>query len=79
MTKFNNQIVIVLGSHRSGTSVTTRLVSYLGFNLGENLMEPNNDNPKGYFEDIDIYNFNEKILKLIKRSWYDSDSIDSKL
>ena len=79
MTKFNNQIVIVLGSHRSGTSVTTRLVSYLGFNLGENLMEPNNDNPKGYFEDIDIYNFNEKILKLIKRSWYDSDHIDSKL
>ena len=79
MTKINNQIVIVLGSHRSGTSVTTRLVSYLGFNLGENLMEPNNDNPKGYFEDIDIYNFNEKILKLIKRSWYDSDHIDSKL
>ena len=76
MSNPNKLIVIVLGSHRSGTSVITKLVSYLGFNLGVKLMEPNRDNPKGYFEDVDIYNLNEKILKAIDRNWYDIDFID---
>ena len=76
MSNPNKLIVIVLGSHRSGTSVITKLVSYLGFNLGVKLMEPNRDNPKGYFEDVDIYNLNEKILKAINKNWYDIDFID---
>lgn len=43
--------VLVLGSHRSGTSVLTRALASAGVCLGNDLYGPRYDNPKGFFED----------------------------
>jgi len=57
--------------HRSGTSAVTRLVNLLGAYLGEeeSLMRPNEDNPSGYWERQDIYDFHERVLQALSRSW----------
>jgi len=45
------QVVIpVLGMHRSGTSLVTRLFNLLGMELGWPLQPPSLDNPKGFWE-----------------------------
>lgn len=65
------EIVIVLGMHRSGTSGITNYIAQLGYDPGNNLMAANHDNVKGYYEDIDIYNFNEEILDYLGLTWQD--------
>ena len=34
--------------HRSGTSLVTKCFELFGYGLGETLMEPSEDNPKGF-------------------------------
>lgn len=63
--------IIVLGMHRSGTSVLTGLVSILGAYAGSSLMAPTKENPKGYFENNKVYFLNEKILQENESSWDD--------
>lgn len=63
----------VLGMHRSGTSSMTRGLLALGADLGANLMEPMPDvNPKGFWEDMDIYHLNEEMLQALGSQWYHS-------
>ena len=69
------KIVIVLGMHRSGTSVFTGILNKMGLPLGENLMKPTKDNPKGYFENMDFYHFNEMILRECNSSWYNVSNL----
>ena len=59
--------------HRSGTSVMTRGLQTLGVRLGQNLMEPMPDvNPKGFWEDMDLYHLNEEMLHSLGTQWYHS-------
>eukprot|EP01039_Chlorochromonas_danica_P006186 gene6186-6821_t len=46
--------VIVLGMHRSGTSLLGGLLNKMGLETGGPLIQPAPDNPKGFFERIDI-------------------------
>lgn len=69
------KIVVVLGMHRSGTSLVTRGMVVLGFNPGRNLMQPDDDNIKGYWEDVDIYSLNQKIFKALSFRWFDLDDL----
>lgn len=74
--KNNQHIVVVLGMHRSGTSSLTRGLKVLGVDLGANLfggIEGNND--KGFFEDIDVNNFNVELLGALGRDWHSLDPI----
>jgi len=48
--------------HRSGTSLVASLLQNAGVNIGEELLAAKPDNPYGYFEDTDFYNFQENIL-----------------
>ena len=48
--------------HRSGTSAITRGLQVLGANLGNALLPPAFDNPKGFWEDQDILRINEALL-----------------
>ena len=48
--------------HRSGTSAITRGLQILGVNLGDTLLPPAFDNPKGFWEDQDILRINEALL-----------------
>jgi hypothetical protein len=58
------QVVCILGMHRSGTSLTARLLNLLGVNLGPeaHLVEPASDNPAGFWEHRRIFRINKQIL-----------------
>jgi len=62
------RIVVIIGMHRSGTSVIARGLKVLGVTLGDNLMPPGEDNPKGYWEDLDINELNVELLNFFKMS-----------
>jgi Sulfotransferase family len=57
--------LIILGSGRSGTSLTAGALRDSGYFMGENLYEPTASNPKGYFEDVEINSINERILSSV--------------
>lgn len=56
------KLVVVFGSGRSGTSLLTQLLANIGLSVSENLLGPHMLNPKGFFEDIDIVEFNKNII-----------------
>ncbi len=64
------RLVCVSGAHRSGTSMVTRSLVILRFELGEKLMPPRGgNNAKGFFEDLDVVQLNEKLLAACNRHW----------
>jgi hypothetical protein len=54
--------VVVLGAHRSGTSVTAGILHLLGVSLGPRMREADDKNPTGYFEDKEFLRLNDDIL-----------------
>lgn len=69
-------VVVVLGMHRSGTSLLTRGLEVLGVDLGANLyggVVGNND--KGFFEDIDVNGFNVELLQALGRDWHSIEPV----
>lgn len=65
------KLLVVLGMHRSGTSAIARGLKAFNVDLGENLLEPVADNnEKGFWEDKDIYNFNERLLEKLGKKWH---------
>jgi hypothetical protein len=72
MTKLiqNKKVIVVLGMHRSGTSVITRGLQVLGVSLGNNLMPAlESVNPKGFWEDLDITSINIELLESLGHTW----------
>ena len=41
----------------------------MNYSLGEDLLPAQPDNPKGFWEDIDVVNFNDKLLKARSSDW----------
>ncbi len=71
------KIVVVLGMHRSGTSAVIRGLQALGVKLGDRLMSTTEeDNPKGYWEDIDLTALNIEMLGAIGSDHYHAAAID---
>jgi len=64
-------VIVVVGMHRSGTSVLARGLKELGVELGDALIPGQFDNPKGFYEDRDIVDFNDRLLASLG-SRYDS-------
>jgi hypothetical protein len=64
-----SRVVVVLGMHRSGTSLLTRGLRSLGVYLGEDFVDVQFDNPTGYWEDRRIQNLNERVLGLYGIKW----------
>ncbi len=58
----NNNILIIAGMHRSGTSLVSQWLTRCGLNLGEVLLAPNIGNVEGHFEDVDFYRFHKDAL-----------------
>ncbi len=66
----NNRLIVVLGMHRSGTSAISAGLKVLGVEFGDRLLPPvKGDNDKGYWEDIDLNEFNIKCLNAIDSDW----------
>jgi hypothetical protein len=61
----------LLGMHRSGTSIGTRMLALLGVEntLGE-MIPPDEDNPKGYWESRALTSLNDRLLIALGCPWY---------
>lgn len=70
--------IIVLGMHRSGTSLTTRLINMMGaYFAPKNLwLEANTDNPKGFWERTDVLAINRGLMQANGCLWYQVDTWD---
>ena len=53
--------LIILGTGRSGTSMLTRMFRHTHY-TGDNYLEPDPNNPTGFFEDSRVNDINERIL-----------------
>ena len=53
---------LILGMHRSGTSLLASLIQALGVDLGDKLFPGDEHNPTGYFEDQDCVTIHERML-----------------
>ena len=63
------EILLICGMHRSGTSLTAKLFELFGFSLGDHLMQANIDNPKGFFEDLDVVALNDHLIAHNDAAW----------
>ena len=67
--------VVVLGMHRSGTSLVASMLEAMGVHMGDRLLPPSENNPRGYFEDLDFYNLNRAILHDAGGDWANPPSV----
>jgi hypothetical protein len=65
------RVICVLGMHRSGTSLVTRLLNLLGVYLGpeKHLMPPTAANPRGYWEHQLLTDLDDEVLARLGGSW----------
>lgn len=77
MSDYQKQLIVVVGMHRSGTSMVTRGLRVFGVELPSNLLPPDKWNSKGYWEDREIYFLNEDILSALGHKWDTIKPIDS--
>jgi hypothetical protein len=49
-----SKCIIVLGCYRTGSSAVAGILHHLGVMMGKRFDIPNQNNPKGYFEDLDF-------------------------
>ena len=62
--------VVVLGMHRSGTSVVARIINLLGLPLcRDDDLHSGPDNPTGHWESESLIKFNDRLLKMFGGSW----------
>ncbi len=64
------KIIVILGMHRSGTSAAAKALTCLGVDLGDDFIPPCKDNPKGFYEDIEITQLNIEMLEVIGQHWF---------
>jgi hypothetical protein len=69
MTQHQREIVVVVGMHRSGTSLCAHLLTCLGVDMADQL-EVHPSNPKGHWERVEIRAYHDRILKLFDRDYY---------
>ncbi|HXT50183.1 MAG TPA: sulfotransferase [Thermoanaerobaculia bacterium] len=70
--------LIVLGMHRSGTSVLTHLLARMGCHVGppESLQPGDAGNPQGYWESRAAWALDEGVLAALGASWWEVADLD---
>ena len=61
--------IVVVGSHRSGTSALARVLSFLGCDLAKHVMPPRYGNELGFWEPEEVVNAHDVFLASIGSSW----------
>lgn len=61
---------MVLGMHRSGTSLVAQMAARWGLFMGDELMPANKFNQDGYWEYNPLVNLNDKMLAYTGNTWY---------
>jgi hypothetical protein len=66
-----NDVICIIGMHRSGTSMIARALNLCGLNLGKDdqLLGPSDSNPLGHFEHSSFLRINESLLAHFGASW----------
>jgi hypothetical protein len=64
--------ILITGMHRSGTSLTAKIVHELGGYLGdpEELLPPSHDNLDGFCERFDVMQINDELLDSVGANWH---------
>ncbi len=62
--------VLILGMHRSGTSLLSSLVQSLGVSIGEHLLPADMHNLAGYYEDRECVDIQERMLLALGQPWH---------
>ena len=70
------QALLLLGMHRSGTSLLAYLLHMLGAALPLDLIGPGRGNPLGHWEPTSLVAINDSVLETLGRSWDDPRPID---
>jgi len=68
--KYLRRVVLIIGMHRSGTSLLSSLVQALGIDVGENLYPADHHNLVGYFEDKACVDIQERMLEALGQPWH---------
>jgi hypothetical protein len=58
-----SRVLLVVGMHRSGTSLTASWLEKCGLYLGDELISSDFSNPMGHYEDIQFSHFQRRILR----------------
>jgi hypothetical protein len=77
MPPANRTAVCVLGFHRRGTSITTRRLTLLGAELGGDLLPPDVDNPRGFWEPRWMVRLNDEILAAVGADYMRPPRLDA--
>lgn len=59
----DNNVLVVVGMHRSGTSLLTQWLCKCGLNVGNELIGPSTGNEDGHFEDTDFFELHRQTLR----------------
>ncbi|MNO20435.1 hypothetical protein D3C76_101860 [compost metagenome] len=67
----SSKAIIILGMHRSGTSLLAKTIKSLGIYIGrdEEMISPREDNPEGFWEHSEIVDIHERLLDSLSSSW----------
>ena len=65
-----SELTLVLGMHRSGTSLCAHMLSLMGLDMTDAVV-PDGSNPRGHWEPPTIVAAHDEILRLFARGWYD--------
>jgi hypothetical protein len=60
--------LLILGGHRSGTSLVSGLLWHAGLHLGD-LLPAGPDNPRGFYESVDVLAAHQALLAAQERDW----------
>src|SRR3984885_8560507 len=61
--------LVVLGMHRSGTSALSRALTFFGYAQPSDLVRPQPDNPKGFWESRSVVSLNRSVLDALGGTW----------
>jgi hypothetical protein len=71
-------VVLVLGMHRSGTSMLAGALGLLGAGMPKVGFGQREDNPKGHFEPAEIVAFHDRVLASAGHRWWDWDPVPAR-
>lgn len=79
MGQRGKKIILILGMHRSGTSMVTELCQQMGVYLGseKDLILPTEYNPDGHFENEKITVIDNKILHICNQTWFNLETAET--
>lgn len=76
MNNHINRVLIIVGMHRSMTSLATQWLNQCGLNVGDDLYGAGIGNVKGHYEDKDFISLHDYVLGINNTHWRDHSTTD---